>query len=356
MKQQIIIFGCLLASGITLLKAEERDSLKKDSHLSNSLRLSDPGCFLRVRKLCANMVRTRQFCAGDARIRNLCAVTANSNLVNAELLHTNTGCFNTVNAKIASVEYLTTNTLCTQALATSLLCTTSIQAQNICVNGNVEQCTCFKGIAGVDPEYTYTLGNPIIFNTIIDDPCHNFVQTATEGTVFIAPRSGYYIVELETTFRDLQGPTVISGVPVVENTIVVNGLPRREGRYSFLAFSNDQVNDTTALVRLAKGDKIGGLMNILVQDPFAGQVRYPGTVTMDGAPITNDSLGGTLLSVHYLSSDCPIVCNPCVPLPVCQPVTVNCPQVAVQCGPCPIACGDCDADDDDDDIREGDML
>gem|GEM_PF-2660112 len=296
-------------------------------------------CWLKVGKLCAEKIKTQQICATKADLQSICSERVRAKCGSFEREFANSACINDLRTKRASIENITTNTVCAQLGALSLICTTSIQAQNICVNGNLEQCTCWKAVAGVDPAYTYTFGDPIIFNTIIDDPCLSFLQTATEGTVYVAPRNGYYLVEFETNFRDLAGTTVITGVPVVQNTITVNGLPRRIGRYAILTFSLDQINSTAGLIHLNKGDRVGGRLHMLVQDPTLGQIAYQGTVLLDGGtPVDQTSPGGTLLIVHYLSSDCPVECGqPCPSLP-CQTVSIDCPSISINCDACDINC------------------
>lgn len=266
------------------------------SHLTSST--------LDLNNLCSQVVQARELFAETADLNTLCALQINTQ----ELL-----------AQRAQL-----NELCAQVVQLSQLCVDNLQATTICA-ASIEHCTPFKAFVQNSSDQPYTLGDIIEFDTIVDDPNNDIILSPF--TTYTAPRSGYYTVNLNIVTADLDGPTVISGIPVSQPEVLVNGVRAVLSRFSFLSFSNLQYSAITGLMRLNAGDVVSSRFKVIVQDPNTGEAEYPGTVTL------KDGVNATSFLIHYLSSDCPVECFQCPGNLPCEPVIIDCAPVTVSCNP-----------------------
>jgi hypothetical protein len=276
-------------------------------------------------------------CTKRIKARELCSRRSTLDHVSSRAIFTELLCTNTITAYNVCATTGTIENLCTNNISVDQLCTTSLSSTNVCVNGNIEHCTAFKALVGFAALLTtYTLGDLISFDTIVDDPDSDITSNPTQ---YLVPISGYYIVTLQAMISDISGTNIIAGIPVSVPTIFVNGVKRLDSHTAFLSFSNIQNSTVSGLLRLQAGDVITTAYDIIVLDPINGLSNYVGTANLIGTPNISDSY----FSIHYLSSDCPVPCTPCT-VQVCEPCTPHCPTFT----PCHFDCHcDCCHNDDD---------
>src|SRR5580700_11077079 len=103
---------------------------------------------------------------------------------------------------------IVTDSLCAQNIAAKLIVADNLGvngdicfnnvgvAQNLCVTGfslQNEVCQDYKAYAILATDSTYTLGSPLPFNMIVDDPNNNISLSPFGYTV---PVSGYYVISV----------------------------------------------------------------------------------------------------------------------------------------------------------------
>lgn len=220
-------------------------------------------------------------------------------------------------------------------LVTQTVCANKLVVTDLCVTTTYRLCSPFSVRAVTSANTPYTLGNIVPFDLVLSDPSGSLLQNPTR---FITPESGTYVVTAQIIQTNLQGPGVITGVPVALLEVYVNGTLRRQVTLPYLSFNNTQNSLLTTLGTLFQGEELTIKYQILVMDPLSGVALYPGTVTLIGTPITSLR---TFLVVHYLSSicdeldcgTCDVPCGPCGQcLPTscepCQPCCVTpCPEL-----------------------------
>lgn len=265
---------------------------ESDEQCCNSLNIKD----LCAKKIKAKQGLFREACVHSLKSRSICAenlgVTCDVGLTN----------------------------VCAHNLTTSTLCVTGTARLN-------EVCGLYRASVGLANDTLYTLGNPVEYDLITDDPNNN-VHLAP--FYYEAPVSGYYIASMQVDSRDLMGTALILGVPVSNLQLLVNGVERRQSFIPFLTFNNFQFAELSFLLSLQAGDKLTVKYEVLVVDSISGTIPYVGTTTL----ISGIADKGTIFKIHYLSSDCnPAVCQPCHINPV--PCNIDCHEIPSSCAPRP---------------------
>ena len=273
--------------------------------------------------------------AEKAKIDCLCVTNIKGGTLNVMDEIANNICAQNIQSKKVESEMLNANSLCSQSGVINDLCVNNLTA------GVINYCEKYRASVTSSGPFSYTLGTPIQWDTIVDDPNNNISFGPFSYTV---PVSGYYVFTFNLKSSNLAGSNVITGIPVGLLTILVNGLSLREQQAPYLAFSNLQKANITAIVILNAGDIVTMTYNTIVLDAVSGLINYVGTADLDGS--SPDRSG---FSIHYLSSlNCQtITCQPCPPVIVpCTPITVNCHEssdmqciplnssMASQCKPC----------------------
>lgn len=202
----------------------------------------------------------------------------------------------------------------------------NLKAQNACINNlcvdnlkanSFEYCTPYKATTVYSANTNYTLGTPLAFDVILDDP--NGDVSLVPFTTYTAPVSGYYIVSFQADFDSFVLTTnPILGTPISNPQIYVNGILAHESFAPFLAFHNEQHSLITTLISLKAGDVVS-TNYIIYTTSDAGFITVPGTGLIEG---NGTELDKAMFKIHFLSSDCtPPICQPC--------------EVPTQCTPCP---------------------
>lgn len=269
-------------------------------------------------KLCAKRAKIKHLHTEKHKTNELCAKHIRAEHIHANKIDTRDLCLNNIHANFGTFPQL---------------CTDHISSNGICVNGNVEHCTQYKAYLSFSNATLYTLGADMDWDTIVDDPNGN---VALGPTRYIVPKTGYYSVTFETGLKDLQGPAVIPGIPVVRLEIVVNGLLSLKGNTTFLSFGELQHSVISGVIRLNAGDDVRTRLRLFYLDPMTGAQPFLGTVVLDAVDLgVSQPNTETFFTIHYLSSDCPVECPPCTQIP-CDIQEVSCPTIEIDChqSPC----------------------
>lgn len=280
---------------------------------------------LKVKKLCAKFAKICKADIEKLRVKKACAQWLDAKHVDAEEMRTNKLC-----AKSAEIEDLKANHVAAREVDACNICTDQVSANYVCVNGNVEHCTKYKAHIALSTQTTYTFGDAIPFDIIVDDPNGNV--SLAPFPRYIAPVSGYYEVTLGVGLSRINpGNGPISGIPTLRPEVLVNGLHYLKNVSAFLSFGGPFQNTVlSGIIRLNAGDEVYAHMDLFVQDPFTGVVRYTGTAELEAIDPMAPPFTETFMTIHYKSSYCPVTC-PC-PLPsLCEIPEVNCPTVDVDC-------------------------
>ena len=144
---------------------------------------------------------------------------------------------------------------------------------------SVTTCQKYRAAVTFNANTVYTLGAPINWNKVLDDPNANVTLAPFSYTV---PVSGYYIVTFHMDHFGLAGAGVISGIPIGQLRVLVNNNELRSQYTPFLSFLTEQKTSLTSLCLLNAGDKITTLYNVLILNSSTGVQPYAGTVTVEG--------------------------------------------------------------------------
>lgn len=289
----------------------------------------------------------------ELKIKKICAEAIKAHCIETENLNADAVCVDSLQADRICSDRLSMRQLCADEISTKTLCafyanleqvyagdgsfdriwTSTLVVDSICANDGIKACSLFAAEAVVSHDTTYTLGDPVNFDLIVRDPSGSFISPNT----FRVPESGFYIFTVQLAQKNLTGPSVISGTPIADLEVYVNGFRRRELNQAFLTFSDEQTSILTSLIDLQQGDLVHIEYEVLVIDPLSGLMEYPGFVTLIGSP--TPTLPRTLFTIHYLSSFCPVECTP-NPVPdidctACQPVIC---EPCESCNTCPQTC------------------
>lgn len=274
---------------------------------------------LNLEKLCVDCVRAHKIKSGEIVTGHLCAQDAKIKHLAVESEQVNDLCVSgTLQASQVSSLNTNTNTLCAKSATINSLCVNDLKVVNI------NHCEKWRATSTSSANFLYTLGSDINWDVIIDDPNGNIALAPFSYTV---PQSGYYTFTFHVNHNSLTGSSVISGQPVGELKISVNGLPFTQQYAPFLSFSDRQKASLNSLVLLNSGDVIKMQYNVLVVDPVSGLQPYVGTVVIEASGSIS---GSSYFAIHYLSS---LNCtgDVCITCPIVQ---VNCQPVTIECDPC----------------------
>lgn len=320
--------------------------------------------------ICTTTLNAKHAFVEDMQINEICAGIANANLFNAEQINANQICsqianienlqvdvaqFNNLCSEVAYLKELLadqilTNSLCARQANVANLCADVITTQTLSVTGQVINCNNLLAEVGfATTSAPYTLGTTVNFDTTIFDPNGNI--SLVPFTSYTVPVTGIYVATVQLDSMNLDGPTIIGGVPIGEIDILVNGVVRRKTFTPYLSFLTEQQSNLTCLILLNAGDQVTVSYEVLILTASSGLISYPGTVTFVGGPGDN---AASLFTINYLSStcssstnscmtNCPTVTLPCQTVTLdCSPVQVSCPQVSVGCAAYqPVVCTPC---------------
>jgi hypothetical protein len=283
----------------------------------------DCGCKneLNLTKLCVRKEKVKRLCAHDINAKEICTrkLEANHAIIETETVN-NICVANTMTAQVAQTGSFNTNNLCAQNGTINTLCVNDLTV------GNMNKCEKWRAAVTNAVDSTYTLGQPVNWTTVIDDPNGNVVLGPFSYTV---PTSGYYVVTFNVDSSTLAGAATITGIPIGLLQVIVNGNPSLQLQAPFLSFSNLQSANLSALTILNAGDVLTMTYNVIVFQQTTGLVQYVGTIDLAANGSFPASSG---FAIHYLSS------LNCMPGQVCQ----ICPPVVVPCSPVTVRC-DCDS-------------
>ena len=285
-------------------------------------------------------------CCGSLSIKELCAESVKAHHGTFKEL-----CAKEIKAKKICTDSIYTDTLrvkdiCDDTLTVNTkanirdLCATTIIASDLYVTGSTRFggaiCQPYKATVTYSINTTYTLGDHIDFDTILDDPNGNVTLAPFTYT---APVSGYYMAMLQVDARDFAGAIPVLGAPVINTIIDVNGLPFRQTYTPFLSFHNGSRSTVSVLMNLNAGDVVACRYLMYVMDDINGFIPYVGTTLIEGSAVEADK---SVFKIHLLSADCggfpvtpcefipcgatPTPCVPCLPKP-CVPCCCPCPVV-----------------------------
>ena len=303
-----VFFAFLLLVPVSVISVDVANRLDV---LFDQFRFDGRNNSLTLCKLCSEKVKANELCADHAVIDK--------------------AYIDELKVEVQEVDFLTVkNQLCVNNVRAPNICVDGLlTTSQLCVSDGFEQCQKFRAyVAMAANQVGYSLGNIVSFDTVVDDPNGNILQAPTR---YIVPRSGYYVVTLqldELSLRSALGE-VIAGIPVAKPIIEVNGVSVAEQYVPFLSFSTTQKTHFSGVLRLLAGDVITIRYNILVLDQVTGLQNFVGLADFLGNPLFTASK----FVIHYLSSDCGDVCQPCPTTQPCPPVRVS-DVCAVECGGC----------------------
>lgn len=255
-------------------------------------------------------------CAREIVSQRLCSQEIKSSQLNVDNENANNVCVSgLMKANNAEAFSLNANELCAQNGRVDRLCVNDLTV------GRLNHCQQWRATVTFGANTTYTLGQPVNWDVIVDNPNSNIALAPFGYTV---PESGYYSFNYHLDTMNLQGANIVSGQPVSVLSLLRNGVEIIDTQLPFLTFSNSQSANLSGLILLNAGDVITMKYEVFVIDQVLGLTQLVGTIDIPGNGTLN---GNAFFSIHYLSSlNClPTVCEPCVP------VSEPCPQVNVDC-------------------------
>lgn len=310
----ILFSVCVIASSIqaqedVALECHDGEVVVKDS--ATGLRACSP-CSSSDSDGDCNNLKLKSLTAKKIKSHCLSSKSITAKSVCSESVSTDALCAKTINLSEG---------FCAANIKTPSLCAGDVRATNICANAilanSFEQCGKFRATAAFSMNSTYTLGTPVNFDDILDDPNGNM---ALGPTRYIAPRNGYYIVSLQFDQTNLTGSSLVLGIPVTNLQVLVNGVVFRETFVPYLSFHNAQNATISALISLKTGDVVTSRQNVLVLTD-SGFAPYVGTVDVLG----DGTEAFSVFKIHLLSNDCPpqlceSACDTiCTPTSACLP-------------------------------------
>jgi hypothetical protein len=294
-------------------------------------------------------------CGNSLNLERLSAECAKMDCVKVQQVISDNICSQLISAVNLNVQNEVANNLCVPGsiqagqlsanmIGANSICAVSGTINTLCVDnlsvGNMQPYTKFRATVNYSTDTVYTLGSPLNFNNIIDDPNNNI--SLTPNTSYTAPASGYYMFTFKVNITNLTSPAgPILGTPIANAEIFVNGVLVRESFSPFLTFLNSQRVIVSSLITLQAGDVLTMQYNILAGNgtPVVGTVNIVGTGVEDGNSFfkiiflsaTTPSGSGTGLAC----SVCPVVTIPCVPVVApCQPLVPVVPGAPLPCASC----------------------
>lgn len=269
---------------------------------------------------CKNVLELDKLCADCARV---CWLKVKKEW--ADQIVANDVCSQKVVAKQLSGENVNANTLCAKSASIDSLCVNNLTAVNQVA------CNTYRAAATFMANNLYTLGTAINWDKVLDDPSGDVTLSPFKYTVEVG-EGGYYLFNLHLNVSDLSGSSIINGIPVGVQELLVNGVQFVDKWTPFLGFNNGQSCQFSGLVLLNDGDVVTMDYKVLVLDASSGLMPYVGTVNI----MANGSMSGqSFFDIIQLSTMCKGGETP--QCPVCPPVEVPCVPVVP-----PSDCDDCD--------------
>lgn len=278
---------------------------------------------LNLDKLCAKKAIIHKLCVDDLNLKNeLCAETLSGGSLCVNQAMAQKGDFDSI-----CVSNLNSSNNCFQNVTATNMGVSNLVANDLCVPGQLKaanflNCGKYRASVAFSVPQTYTLGNNLAFDSILDDPNSNISFSPTTYTV---PVSGYYVLTLKVNVSNLQsssGP--ILGSPVANPEVYLNGNLSREIFLPWLTFNNESKVLLTSLISLLAGDKVTMKYKVKALDAASGLIDVIGTVDIFGNGLED---GNSVFKISLLNVDC-------LPSEMCQP--------SVQCQPCsPMRCTPC---------------
>jgi hypothetical protein len=322
---------------------QEMNRKEPENKSSFNKRDDDSDCAtIKVGKLKADRVLAR--CVGAKTIDTECidadhvrAYDVSADLAYLAALCTQTICANQFVSNSVDAQSVATNNLsvagnsCLSNLSIlGAVCASSLNASDACITNtlrvaNLLNCGLYRATVTLSTNITYTLGNYIDFDVVLDDPNGDVVTSP--NFAYIAPVSGYYVATLELDQQNLMpfNGSPILGTPVANPQFFVNGVLAHQSYFPFLTFLNTQKLLATRLVHLHAGDVAQVVLQDIALNQTSGVMDIAGTTDLlgNGTDINTSYLRITLLNVDCATP----LCTPCTPTP-CQPST------PLTCGPC----------------------
>lgn len=165
-----------------------------------------------------------------------------------------------------------------------------IVSGNLIVSGDSQSATPNTGDLFLSTNFTYTLGDPISFDQIIDPGSH----ITGSPYVFVAPISGYYLVTVRAMGSNLTTTDVFTGTPMCEISIKRNSDVVLSAFQPMLTFGNVCRHALSGTIRLTEGDEVCTSYTM-----FTTNGEITGTIELAG---DEDGIS-TYMNVHYLSSE-----------------------------------------------------
>lgn len=265
----------------------------------------------------AAMRSLQECCDNDIKIKRLCLVHLLAKCIDAEKITAKTICSEHLKSKHACFDELSLNTnLCTNEVDATTANVGTLNVNDVCVAGTLtanNSLICNNDVATMvfANNTTYTLGTPINWDTILDNPGGG--ASLTPFAHYTAQHSGYYLITMQADIVNLTPASglPILGTPIADPKIYVNGLVHRELYMPFLPFVNQQRSLLTSLVKLDVGDVVTSVYNVLTIDQTLGFIALAGTVDFVGNGTEEDE---SIFKIILLSQQCPeAVCDPVTP-------------------------------------------
>ncbi len=261
---------------------------------------------LDLHKLCAKSIKTRCL---DVKKIDACSIRTEDLCVNNEFT-----------TPAITTNNINTQSICTENLTATVGCIGQLTANSACVPGSLvsadfKQCAKYVASISFASDFLYTLGDPVNWNLLLDDPNGNV--SFSPFTSYTAPETGYYMVSVQIDQRNITGANPIVGIPVTNIGLEINNIPNLQTYVPYLSFHNAQQGNSSSLVFLNAGDVVTTRYNVYVMTDAFGFSPYVGTVLIDPS---------SFFKIHLLSVACPTL--PCAPCVVgCAPSVTGCSPI-----------------------------
>lgn len=284
--------------------------------------MSDGCCHneLNLERLCACCLRAKNLSALQITADDICSQTSEVATLSIQDGTANNLCVSGF-LKASNISALSTNT--------NSLCATNATLTNACITNltlgsNILPGTIYRATANFGTNQSYTLGAPLNFDNITDDPNNNIALAPFSYT---APMTGYYSVTFKvnvTGITQTTGPIV--GATEAQLIVLVNGIQVRQALAPLISFVNSAEVILSSLITLQKGDVITLAYNVLTGTgiPLVGIASIVGSGIEDGNSLFKIILLSTLTSNSGPATPCtpcPTVTIPCMTnITPCQPI------------------------------------
>jgi len=281
--------------------------------------------------LCSKCLKGREARIERSIFNDVCTQTAEVGTLSVQNEVANNLCVSkSLQTAQLSASSANINTLCSQKAILASACINDLTI------GNFSPCITYRATVNFSTTQTYTLGSPLNFNNIVDDPNNNV--NLSPVTSYTAPVSGYYMFSYKVNVENLvatSGPVL--GTPIANPELYVNGILVREAYSPWLTFNNQQKVILDSLITLQAGDVVTMDYNVLSMNGASGLAPVVGTVNIIGTGIED---GNSFFKIIFISGLCSGGTSaPCTP---CPAVTIPCGTFTNPCSPIRVHCDDFD--------------